>query len=139
MMDKRLRKTLESVWYSTGQAQFLMYGVWVIVLSGMFSLEGWWQLLATWWKLVGVLVFLATIWGSLRQKQLSILVCTITTVVVGAVYTSKGMSIGDVDIHRAATQSHYMVVVVLVTWGFYLANLCSRQMMAFEKMGIGDE
>lgn len=138
-MTRKLRQTLESVWYAAGPAQFLMYAVWTIVVSGMFSLEGSWQLLATVWKMLGVLVFAATIWGSLKQKQTLILVSTIVALVVGAVYTSKAMMFGDVDILRAATQSHYMVIMVLVAWGFYLANLCARQMMEFKRMGIEDE
>ena len=139
-MTSKLRKTLEAVWYAAGPAQFLMYGVWVVVVSGMFALEDGWQLLATFWKFLGVMVFCVTIWGTLRQKQLFLVLCTITTVVVGAVYTSKAVHFGaDLDTHRAATQSHYMVVAVLVIWGFYLANLCSRQIMEFDRMGIVDE
>jgi len=137
-MNKKLGQTLEAVWYAAGPAQFLMYGIWTIVLSGMFALDGWWQLLATAWKFFGFLVFVVTIWGSLKQKQLYILVCTITAVVVGAVYTSKAMVFTDVDALRGATQSHYMAIAVLVAWGFYLANLCSRQILEFEKMGIED-
>ena len=138
-MKSKLQRTLEAVWYAAGPAQFLMYGVWVVVVSGMFALEDGWQLLATIWKFLGTGVFVVTIWGTLRQKQLSILGCTMTAVVVGAVYTSKSVHFSDLDMHRAATQSHYMVIVVLVVWGFYLANLCSRQLMEFEKMGISDE
>lgn len=137
----KFSRTLEAVWYAAGPAQFLIYGVWVVVVSGMFSLQDGWQLLATAWKFMGATVFAVTVWGNLKQKQASILVCTITTMVVGAVYTSKAMHFGDLDLdtHRAATQSHYMVIVLLVAWGFYLANLCSRQRMEFERMGINNE
>jgi hypothetical protein len=139
-MTTKFKRTLEAVWYAAGPAQFLMYGVWVIAVSGMFSLVDGWQLLATTWKFMGATVFAVTIWGTLKQKQLAILSCTITTVVVGAVYTSKAMHFTEIDLdtHRAATQSHYMVIVVLVAWGFYLANLCARQQLEFDKMGIKD-
>jgi len=139
-MTQKLRRTLEAVWYAAGPAQFLMYAVWTVVVSGMFSLEGSWQLLATVWKMLGALVFAATVWGTLRQKQALILASTMVALIVGAIYTSKAMMfMGDADTLRGATQSHYMVVMVLVAWGFYLANLCSRQMMEFKRMGIGDE
>ena len=136
----KLRQTLESVWYAAGPAQYLMYAVWTVVVSGMFALEDGWQLVATIWKFLGVLLFVFTIWGTMRQKLLLILTSTITTVAVGAIYTSKAVMFADMhmDVHRAATQSHYMVIAVLVAWGFYLANLISRQMMEFEKMGISD-
>ena len=137
----KLGRTLEAVWYAAGPAQFLMYGIWVIVVSGMFSLQDGWQLLASSWKFMGFLVFVVTVWGTLKQKQFCILCCTITTMVVGAVYTSKAVHFQnlDLDTHRAATQSHYMVLAVLIAWGFYLANLCARQRMEFGRMGVSDE
>jgi hypothetical protein len=139
-MTTKFKRTLEAVWYAAGPAQFLMYGVWVSVLSGMFGLQDGWQLLATFWKFLGALVFAITIWGTLRQKQLIMVVCTIMSVVVGAVYTTKSMHLSlDMDMHRGMTQSHYMVLVVFVVWGFYLANLCSRQLLEFERMGMKDE
>ena len=139
-MRTKLQQTLEAVWYAAGPAQFLMYGVWVVVLSGMFGLQDGWQLLATFWNFLGVLVFAITIWGNLKQKQLAIVACTITAVVVGAVYTSKSMHLAlDADMHRGLTQSHYMVITIFVVWGFYLANLCSRQLMEYERMGMKDE
>lgn len=138
-MTKKLRETLNAVWFAAGPAQFLMYGVWTIVVSGMFALDGWWQLLATFWKFIGALIFVATIWGSMKQKQALILAGTMASIIVGAVYTSKAMVFPDVDVLRGATQSHYMVILVLVAWGFYLANLCSRQRMEFKRMGISDE
>ena len=138
-MTGKLRKALDGVWYAAGPAQFLMYGVWTVVLSGMFALDGWWILLASMWKLVGALVFVATIWGNMKQKQMLLLFSTMMSILVGAVYSSKAMSFNDIDTLRGATQSHYMVLVVLVAWGFYLANLCSRQRMEFKAMGISDE
>lgn len=138
-MSKKLRHALESFWYGTGMAQFLMYGVWTVVASGMFALDGSWQILATAWKFVGALIFAATIWGTMQQKQTLILLGTMLSIMVGAVYTSKAMVFDDVDVLRGATQSNYMVIVVLVAWGFYLANLCSRQRMEFKRMGISDE
>lgn len=134
-MSKRLRYVLEAIWYAEGSAQFLTYGIWVIILSGMFSLTGVWELLAAIWKLEGLAVVVATVWGSLRIKQALILLSAMTAIAVGAVFTTKAAML-DVEILRGATQSHYMTIAVLVAWGFYLANLCSRQRMELSRMGV---
>lgn len=137
-MMTKLSKTLEAVWYAAGPAQYLMYGVWAIVISGMFHLEGHLQLLSTAWKFLGFGIFVATIWGTLRQKMLLILASTILALVIGALYTSHAMMFGDADLIRATTQSHYMAVFVMVAWGYYLANLCARQRLEFKKAGIDE-
>ena len=134
----KLSKTLEAVWYAAGPAQYLMYGVWAIVISGMFHLEGWYQLLSTAWKFLGFAIILVTIWGSLTQKMWAILLSTILALVIGALYTSHAMMFGDADVIRAATQSHYMAIFVMVGWGYYLANLCARQRLEFKKAGIDE-
>lgn len=135
----KLHKTLEAVWYAAGPAQYLMYAIWTVVISGMFHLHGSWQLLSTCWKMVGVVIFVVTIWGTLAQKQYAILSGTILSLIVGAVYTSKAMMFSDGDTIRAAMQSHYMAIFVMVFWGFYLANLCARQRMEFDRAGLTDE
>ncbi len=137
-MKTKLHQTLEAVWYAAGPAQYLMYGVWCIVISGMFHLEGSYQLLATAWKFLGFGIFVVTIWGSLRQKMLLILLSTLLAIVVGAIYTSHAVMFRDGDIIRAATQSHYMSIFVMVVWGYYLANLCSRQRLEFERANINE-
>lgn len=138
-MSRRLRSALEAIWYAEGSAQFLIYGVWVIVLSGLYSLTGAWELLAAIWKLEGLALLVATVWGSLRTKQALILLTVMTAIGVGAVFTTKAAMLTDGNILRGATQSHYMTIAVLVAWGFYLANLCSRQRLELSKMGVSDE
>jgi len=137
-MMTKLSKTLEAVWYAAGPAQYLMYGVWAIVISGMFHLDGHLQLLSTAWKFLGFSIFVVTIWGTLRQKMLLILTSTILALAIGALYTSHAVMFGDADHIRAATQSHYMAVFVMVVWGYYLANLCARQSLEFKKAGINE-
>jgi len=137
-MKTKLAKTLEAVWYAAGPAQYLMYGIWTVAISGLFQLEGAYQLLATLWKFIGAAVFFVTIWGSLKQKMLLILLGTLNAIAVGIVVTSKAVMFGDSDIIRATTQSHYMSIFVIVVWGFYLANLCSRQMFEFKRAGIDE-
>jgi hypothetical protein len=137
-MKTKLHKTLEAVWYAAGPAQYLMYGIWVIVISGLFNLDGNYQLIPTFWKFLGFAIFVATIWGTLRQKMMLILCSTMTAIVVGAVFATKAVMFGDADIMRAATQSHYFSLVIIITWGFYLSNLCSRQMLEFKRAGIDE-
>lgn len=138
MSKTKLHKTLQAVWYAAGPAQYLMYGIWCIVISGMFHLEGGYQLLSTAWKFLGFAIFISTIWGSLRQKMILILISTLLAIAVGAVYTTHAVMFTNGDVIRAATQSHYMSIFVMVVWGYYLANLCSRQKMEFIRAGIDE-
>ena len=141
-MTIKLRKTLQAVWYAAGPAQYLLYGIWTVVISGLFSFEGAYQLLPTFWKFNGALIVAVTIWGSMAAKQNVILINTFIAIIVGAVYSSKAAMVSfglDVDILRGATQSHYMSLVLLVAWGFYLANLVARQRMEFTRAGLSDE
>jgi hypothetical protein len=137
-MTRKLRRTLEAVWYAAGPAQFLLYGFWTVIVSGLVPLDDVWQLIPTTWKFNGVLIVAFTIWGSLRQKKILILIATFQSIVVGAVFTSKAVVFTDVDIVRAATQSHYMILFLLVFWGFYLANLAARQEMEFKRVGVDE-
>lgn len=137
-MITKLSKTLEAVWYAAGPAQYLMYGVWCIVISGMFHLEGSLQLLPTAWKFLGFIIVLVTIWGTLAQKMWTILISTILALVIGALYTSHAMMFNDGDTIRAAMQSHYMAIFVMVFWGYYLANLCARQRLEFKRAGLDE-
>ena len=132
-MKTKLQATLEAVWYAAGPAQYLMYGVWTTVVSGMYHLEGDYQLLATLWKLIGFSTVVGTIWGTLQQKKLLILASVMNAVLVGSIYTTHAVMFEDPDTLRAATQAQYMTLVVLIVWGFYLANLAERQQLEFAR------
>lgn len=138
-MTTKLRKTLEAVWYAAGPAQYLLYGTWTVVISGLFSLDGAYELLPALWKLNGALIFVSTIWGTMAQKQYTILINTFFAILVGSVYSVKAAMFNvDVDVLRGATQSHYMSLALLVAWGFYLANLVARQRLEFKKAGLSE-
>jgi len=132
----KLQSTLEAVWYAAGPAQYLMYGVWTIVVSGMYHLEGDYQLLSTLCKFIGFFIIVGTIWGTLEHKKKLILASVMNAVMVGSVYTTHAMMFEDPDVLRAATQAQYMTLVVLVFWGFYLANLAARQQLEFARNAI---
>lgn len=137
-MTSKLNKTLEAVWYAAGPAQFLLYGAWTVIVSGLFPLEDYWQLVPTIWKMNGALIIAVTIWGKLVHKKWTILFNAFLAIIVGSVFTSKAVMLADADIIRAATQSHYMILFLIVFWGFYLANLASRQSMEFRRAGVDE-
>lgn len=134
----KLKRTLDAVWYAAGPAQFLLYGMWTIIVSGLFPLDSWWQLAATAWKFNGAAIVVATVWGSLAVKRTTMLLNAFLAIIVGAAFTSKAVMFGDGDVIRAATQSHYMILMLVVLWGFYLANLAERQRMEFKKAGVNE-
>jgi len=137
-MTSKLQKTLDAVWYAAGPAQFLLYGLWTVIVSGLFPLEDYWQLLPTVWKMNGALIVAVTIWGNLAQKKWTILLNTFLAIIVGSVFASKAVMLADADIIRAATQAHYMILFLIVFWGFYLANLAARQSMEFRRAGVDE-
>lgn len=143
-MIRQLTKTLEAVWYAAGPAQYLLYGLWTVIVSGTFVLDGWHIIFPVVWKLSGVAVIAVTIWGSMRAKQYVILANTLMAIMVGAIYTSCAIMVGkqidaqDIELLRGSTQSHYLSLVLMVSWGYYLANLVSRQRIEFGKAGIAD-
>lgn len=87
---------------------------------------------------MGFAIIVVTIWGSLAQKMWMILLSTILALFIGGLYTSYAMMFDDPDVIRAATQSHYMIIFVMVCWGYYLANLCARQRLEFERAGVDE-
>lgn len=143
-MMTKLHNTLEAVWYAAGPAQYLLYGIWTVVISGNFQMDGWHALFPAAWKMLGFAIIVITIWGSMRIKQYAILLNTFMALIVGAIYTSCAMMVGaevgakNIDLLRGSTQSQYMALLLLIVWGFYLANLISRQRMEFGRAGIDD-
>lgn len=130
-----IKAILEDFRAASGRQQFVMYGIWTVVVSGLFQLEDAWQLISTTWKFFGAFVVYAAIFESLWLTKYFLLLCNFTAVATGAVFTSKAMQFRDGEILRAATQSHYFVILIVAVWGFYLANLCQRQIWEAETMG----
>lgn len=129
MTMTRFKAAINEIWYASGQAQVLLFGLWTIVVSGLYQLEGEWALLAITWKFVGFITASSILWGCTKTKQRLIIACVFNSLLVGAVFTTKAVMIGDQDVLRGTTQSHYFVIILFVFWGFYLANLMSRQML----------
>lgn len=132
-MPNRFRSTLHEIWYASGQAQILLFGLWSTVVSGLYQLEGNWILLCSAWKLLGFIIASSIVWSKTKCKQYLVLASVFLALIVGAVFTTKAVEITDPDILRGATQSHYFIIVLIVIWGFYLANLMSRQLLEKER------
>lgn len=134
LMDK-LRETLKAVWYAAGPAQYLAFGLWTIVASGLFPLTDAMAIVAAFWKFTGFAVIVLTIWGSMEAKRMAILIGTLFSVAVGAMYMTRFGVFMDGDELRAAMQSRLMAIVLLTGWGYYLANLCTRQIYELRRLG----
>ena len=134
LMD-RLRETLKAVWYAAGPAQYLAFGLWTIVASGLFPLTDAMAIIAAFWKFTGFAIIVLTIWGSMEMKRMAILIGTLFSVAVGAMYMTRFGVFMDGDELRAAMQSRLMAIVLLTGWGYYLANLCTRQIYELRRLG----
>lgn len=131
----RLRETLKAVWYAAGPAQYLAFGLWTIVASGLFPLTDAMAIIAAFWKFTGFAIIVLTIWGSMEMKRMAILIGTLFSVAVGAMYMTRFGVFMDGDELRAAMQSRLMAIVLLTGWGYYLANLCTRQIYELRRLG----
>ena len=116
LMD-RLRETLKAVWYAAGPAQYLAFGLWTIVASGLFPLTDAMALIAAFWKFTGFAIIVLTIWGSMEAKRMAILIGTLFSVAVGAMYMTRFGVFLDGDELRAAMQSRLMAIFLLTGLG----------------------
>lgn len=130
----RFKSALHEIVYASGQSQILLFGLWTMVISGIYSLDGNWILLGAFWKFLGFLIASSIVWGDGECKKYLVLASVITSLAVGAVFTTKAVQIADPDILRGTTQSHYFILVLMVGWGFYLANLMSRQLLEKKRL-----
>lgn len=130
----RFKSALHEIAYASGQAQILLFGLWSMVVSGIYSLDGDWILLCAWWKFLGFVIASSIVWASTNTKKRLVLCSVMTSLLVGAVFTTKAVQITDPDILRGTTQSHYFILVLMVGWGFYLANLMSRQLLEKKRL-----
>lgn len=131
---EKLRETLMAIWYAAGPAQYIAFGLWTIVISGFFPLNDAMALMSAVWKICGMGIVILTIWGSMEAKRMAILIGTLFSVAVGAMYMTRFGVFMDGDELRAAMQSRLMAVFLMVAWGYYLANLCTRQIYELRRL-----
>lgn len=130
----RLDETIDAIVHSDSPAQFVLFGLFGFVLSGLFPIEGWLTLSATFWKFSGVACVIVTIWGSLKTRRLVMLVTTASIIVTSAFYfTTFGLYENQNEL-RSAMQSRIMVSFLMTAWGLFLANLITRQIFEFERV-----
>ena len=130
----KLQETLDAVVHSDSPAQFLLFGLFSFVLSGLFPMDSWLTLSATIWKFAGVACVLTTIWASPSVRRLTMLITTISIIVTGAFYFSTFNHFMDSNELRAAMQSRIMIVFAMIGWGLFLANLVTRQMLEIDRI-----
>lgn len=130
----RVQETLDAVVHSDSPAQFLLFGLFSFVLSGLFPMDSWLTLSATVWKFLGVGCILATVWAPLPVRRIVMLFTTMSIIVTAAFYFSTFYLFADSNELRAAMQSRIMIVFTMIAWGLFLANLVTRQLYEQERM-----
>lgn len=130
----RLQETLDSVVHSDSPAQFLLFGLFSFILSGLFPMDSWLTLSATIWKFAGVACIVTTIWSPHSVRRLVMLVTTMSIIVTGAFYFSTFNAFEDSNELRAAMQSRIMIVFLMIAWGLFLANLVTRQIFELDRV-----
>lgn len=130
----KLQNILDSVAHSDSPAQFLLFGLFSFILSGLFPMDSWLTLSATVWKFLGVGCVISTIWATLPTRRLVMLITTMTIIVTGAFYFSTFNMFHDSNELRTAMQSRIMIVFIMIAWGLYLANLVTRQMLELDRV-----
>ena len=133
-MSNKLRDTLDAVKYAAGPAQFLLFGLFSFVLSGLFLMDSWLTLSATIWKFMGIGIIIATIWGGLAHRRAVMMATVFMVGITGSFYFTTFDMFTDSDELRAAMQTKLMIIFLMLGWGFYLSNLISRQVIEFERM-----
>jgi hypothetical protein len=117
--------------YASGLSQFTLFGIWTIIASGMFPLSGYLPVLTLLWLVSGLSVIAATMTLDRKLIRTALLSSVGVSVTTGSVFFSYALLGGDM---RADMQSATMALVTLLSWGLYLANLCSRQIWDKEKV-----
>lgn len=130
----RLQETLDAVVHSDSPAQFLLFGLFSFVLSGLFPMDSWLTLSATVWKFSGVGCIIATVWSGLPFRRAVMLFTTMSIIVTGAFYFSTFNHYVDSNELRTAMQSRIMIIFSMIAWGLFLANLVTRQLLETERM-----
>lgn len=130
----RLQETLDAVVHSDSPAQFLLFGLFSFVLSGLFPMDSWLTVSATVWKFAGMACIITTIWASHTTRRLVMLLTTMSIIVTGAFYFSTFNMFDDSNELRTAMQSRIMIVFIMVAWGLFLANLVTRQLLELNRM-----
>lgn len=130
----RMQETLDAVVHSDSPAQFLLFGLFSFVLSGLFPMDSWLTVSASLWKFAGVGCIVATVWAPLKVRRLIMLLTTMLIIVTGAFYFSTFNDFVDSNELRTAMQSRIMIIFSMIAWGLFLANLVTRQLFEQERM-----
>lgn len=130
----RVQETLDAVVHSDSPAQFLLFGLFSFVLSGLFPMDSWLTISASVWKFAGIGCILTTVWASHATRRLMMLVTTMSIIVTGAFYFSTFNMFDNSNELRAAMQSRIMIVFIMIAWGLFLANLVTRQMYELDRV-----
>lgn len=131
MSKSKVQQIYNEFKYANGPAQFILFGLWTIISSGLFPLSGYLPLLTLIWMLSGILVITSTLTLNRKLIKFSLLGSIALASTTGSIFFSYALIGGD---NRADMQSATIALITLISWGLYLGNLCSRQLLDKEKV-----
>ena len=126
MSKSKINSIYNEFKFANGPAQFILYGIWTVIVSGLFPLSGYLPTLTLIWMLSGVAVIVTALTLDRKLVRRAILSSISLGVVVGSIFITYAAT-GATDL-RADMQTVTIALITLVIWGFYLGNLCSRQL-----------
>ena len=115
----RVQETLDAVVHSDSPAQFLLFGLFSFVLSGLFPMDSWLTLSATVWKFMGVGCIIATVWSPPKIRRMVMLLTTMSIIVTGAFYFSTFSMFDNSTELRTAMQTKIMIVFSMIAWAYF--------------------
>lgn len=131
MPKSSIQKIYNEFRFANGPSQFILHGVWTIISSGLFPLSGYLPILTLIWLVSGLITITTTFTLNRKIIRMSILISTALAVTTGSMFFSYALLGGDM---RSDMQSATIALFVLIIWGLYLGNLCSRQIWDKEQV-----
>lgn len=131
MSKQAINKIFNEFFYASGPSQFILYGIWTIISSGLFPISGYLPALTLLWLLSGIVVIGATFTFNRKFIRFTILLSLTVASASGSMFFSYALTGGDM---RADMQSVTVAVITLIIWGLYLGNLCTRQLLDKDKV-----
>jgi hypothetical protein len=125
MSKSNIQQIYNEFKYANGPAQFVLFGLWTIISSGLFPLSGYLPLLTFLWMLSGIAVIASALTLNRRTIRITLLGSVSFASITGSIFFSYALIGGD---NRADMQTATIALITLMSWGLYLGNLCSRQL-----------
>lgn len=126
-----IKKLIHEFKYCSGVPQFFMYGIWVCILGSTNATSIHIPISSGLWLISGLIVLLTTFTQNRKMIKYAILFAVLLgTLVLNLTIFTVYTEISWINLF----QTPILARSVLIIWGVYLANLCSRQLWAKGKV-----